>query len=122
VADDKRSYKGEVGASEILDKIEKGGDVEYDGYIIKGNLDIRGLKLLEEDENLIIDSNISIEKSRIDGSVSFLLVTFKKSINFEKIQVDHLTGLCRGWSILERVVGWLLMTSFLVVLAKKTLR
>ena len=35
---------------------------------------------------------------------------------------NGLTGLCRWWSIAERILGWLLMSSFLVVLAKKTLR
>jgi uncharacterized protein YjbI with pentapeptide repeats len=35
---------------------------------------------------------------------------------------NSLTGLCRWWSIAERILGWLLMSSFLVVLAKKTLR
>lgn len=35
---------------------------------------------------------------------------------------NNLTGLSRWWSIAERILGWLLMSSFLVVLAKKTLR
>jgi hypothetical protein len=37
-------------------------------------------------------------------------------------QVENLIGFCRSWSIIERFLGWVLMTSFLVVLAKKTLR
>jgi hypothetical protein len=37
-------------------------------------------------------------------------------------QVDSLTGLCWYLSIIERISGWLLMSTFLVALAKKTLR
>jgi uncharacterized protein YjbI with pentapeptide repeats len=37
-------------------------------------------------------------------------------------QIGNLTGFYRLWSILERVLGWLLMASFLVVLARKTIR
>jgi hypothetical protein len=37
-------------------------------------------------------------------------------------QVDSLAGSCWDLSITERIVGWLLMATFLVALAKKTLR
>jgi len=37
-------------------------------------------------------------------------------------QVVNLTGPCWIMSIIERIVGWLLMSTFLVALAKKTLR
>lgn len=37
-------------------------------------------------------------------------------------ETSSLTGDCRWWSLLERISGWLLMSSFLVVLAKKTIR
>jgi hypothetical protein len=37
-------------------------------------------------------------------------------------QVGNLTGPCRFWSIVERMTGWLLMASFLVILARKTIR
>ncbi|MFA6372580.1 MAG: pentapeptide repeat-containing protein [Methanothrix sp.] len=37
-------------------------------------------------------------------------------------QIGNLTGFYRLWSILERIFGWLLMASFLVVLARKTIR
>lgn len=37
-------------------------------------------------------------------------------------QIGNLTEFCRFWSILERILGWLLMASFLVALAKKTIR
>lgn len=37
-------------------------------------------------------------------------------------QIDSLTGLCWDLSIIERISGWLLMATFLVALAKKTLR
>jgi pentatricopeptide repeat protein len=37
-------------------------------------------------------------------------------------QVGNLTGTCRFWSLVERLLGWLLMSSFLVVLVKQTIR
>jgi hypothetical protein len=37
-------------------------------------------------------------------------------------KTDPLTGIYAFWGIIERIVGWLLMASFLVVLAKKTVR
>ncbi len=37
-------------------------------------------------------------------------------------QIGSLTGLCWYLSIVERISGWLLMSTFLVALAKKTLR
>jgi len=37
-------------------------------------------------------------------------------------KVSSLTGFCEWWSIFERFLGWLVMTTFVVVLAKKTLR
>lgn len=37
-------------------------------------------------------------------------------------QVDSLSGFCWDLSIIERISGWLLMSTFLVALAKKTLR
>jgi hypothetical protein len=79
---DERSYKGEIDASEILAKIEKGGDVEYDNVIIKGNLDISGHKLPEENGKPIINSKISIKNSRFDGFVNFASTIFKNNIRF----------------------------------------
>jgi hypothetical protein len=79
---EERSYKGEIDASEILAKIEKGEDVDCDGYIIKGNLDISGLKLPEEIGEPAINSKISIIKSCFDGFVKFTNVVFKKDVNF----------------------------------------
>ena len=38
-----------IQASEILAKIERGEDVEYDGVIVEGDLDISGLELPTED-------------------------------------------------------------------------
>jgi hypothetical protein len=37
-------------------------------------------------------------------------------------KVASLTGFCEWWSIIERFLGWLVMTTSVVVLAKKTLR
>jgi uncharacterized protein YjbI with pentapeptide repeats len=79
---DERSYKSTVEASEILAKIEKGEDVEYDGYIIKGNLDISSIKLPEEDGKPIVKSKIVIINSEVDGFARFANVIFKEQIDF----------------------------------------
>jgi hypothetical protein len=98
---DERSYKGTVASSEILAKIENGEDVEYDGFIIEGNLDISSLALSEPEGpngEIIINSKISITNSRINGFVKFerfimegggekddvwnRTIIFKKGINF----------------------------------------
>lgn len=59
----------------------------------------------------------------IDGQAQTLESAADLSIVSLTAQVgNNLTGLCRWWSIIERILGWFLMSSFLVVLAKKTLR
>ena len=71
-----------IPASEVLAKIEKGESVEYDNVIIKGDLDINGLNLSQEEGKPVITSQISITNSRIDGYIKFHGVIFKKDINF----------------------------------------
>jgi len=84
-----------VQASEILAKIERGEDVEYDGVIIEGDLDISGLDLLTErvrrtkhelqkglfEELKVISSEIKIINSEIQG-VNFYNAYFQKNIFF----------------------------------------
>jgi len=82
-----------VQASEILAKIERGEDVEYDGVIIEGDLDISGLDLLTErvrrtkhelqkglfEELKVISSEIKIINSEIQG-VNFYNAYFQKNM------------------------------------------
>lgn len=59
----------------------------------------------------------------LDGQASTPIKAVELSLLALTAQIPNgLTGLCRWWSIAERILGWLLMSSFLVVLAKKTLR
>ena len=75
----------EIPVREILDKIQKGEQVEYDDKLIEGDLDIRSLALTKDSNgNLVINSNISITNSRIDGDVIFDNATFKRHANFRK--------------------------------------
>lgn len=52
-------------------------------------------------------------KNAFDLSVVILTTT---------TQIGGLTGTCRFWSIFERILGWMLMSTFLVTLGKKMLR
>lgn len=79
-----------VQASEILDKIQKGEPVEYDGVIIEGDLDLSKLDLPKENENFLVNSNIIIRKSRIKGDVIFANTIFKRAIIFESTQFDRI--------------------------------
>jgi len=85
-----------IQAREILDKIERGEDVEYDGVIIEGDLDISGLELRtehvkrtdEEKEGGLLEdlgvfsSQINITNSEIRGTVNFSDAHFEELINF----------------------------------------
>ncbi|MCJ7442983.1 MAG: hypothetical protein MUO26_00365 [Methanotrichaceae archaeon] len=77
-----KTYNGVVDASEILAKIKNAEPVEYDNVIIKGDLDINGLNLSQENGRPVINSQISITNSRFDGYIKFHGVIFKKDINF----------------------------------------
>ncbi len=85
-----------IQASEILAKIERGEDVEYDGVIVEGDLDISGLELptehvdIKEDElglgltkeRKVINSIISITNSEIRGTANFSIAHFQKTFIF----------------------------------------
>ena len=85
-----------IQASEILAKIERGEDVEYDGVIIEGDLDITGLELPTEhtdrteddiryvlpDGSKLISSLITITKTEIRGDVNFGNASFQEQITF----------------------------------------
>jgi hypothetical protein len=62
----------EIQASEVLEKISQGEDVEYDEVIIVGNLDLGNLNLPKDDFGRgIIADKICICGSQIDGDVNF---------------------------------------------------
>lgn len=87
-----------VWASEILGKIKNGEPVEYDGVLIKGDLDLSKLGLdtvnvkwdplranflnLDKIDLYIIKSTITITKSKIDGKVNLAKAIFLKNVNF----------------------------------------
>jgi len=86
-----------IPASEILAKIERGEDVEYDGVIVEGDLDISGLNLPTEHiermwyvierlnlagEAKTITSPISITNSEFQGAATFTNSVFLESVNF----------------------------------------
>jgi hypothetical protein len=70
----------EIPASEILDKIQKGENIEYDHVIIKGDIDISKLNLPKDEENFIISSEIKIKNSQNDGISIFGKAKFKGKI------------------------------------------
>ena len=96
-ADTSSDQRPVIQARDILAKIERGEDVEYDGVIVEGDLDISGLELskghmdrtdLEKDmfglsnEMKVISSQITIINSQIWGMVNFCDASFQKSITF----------------------------------------
>ena len=89
-----------IQAREILDKIERGEDVEYDGVIVEGDLDLSGLELptvhVERTETKnefrftkeqkVISSQITIANSEIQGNVNFANAHFEKSADFSRAE------------------------------------
>jgi len=92
----------EVPASEILDKILKGEDVEYDCVIVKGDLDLSKLDLPTQhiertdfqkaiglsEEAKLVKSEIKIINSKIDGILGFDYTLFQKLINFSESEIS----------------------------------
>ena len=87
-----------IQAREILDKIERGEDVEYDGVIVEGDLDISGLELLTEQvertkhelrqglssELKVVQSEIAIINSDIRGRINFSNVHFQRTVSLSR--------------------------------------
>ena len=87
-----------IQASEILAKIERGEDVEYDGVIVEGDLDISGLELrtvhVERTDRELrqglssdlkeVQSEIIIVNSDIRGKINFSNVCFKKTVRLSR--------------------------------------
>lgn len=98
VADSSSDQRQVIQASEILAKIERGEDIEYDGVIIEGDLDISGLKLRTEqvsktkqelrqglsEELKVIASEITLINSEIRGKVNFSNTHFRNTISFRE--------------------------------------
>ena len=80
-----------INASEILGKISRGEPVEYVDYIIIGDLDVSDLrKDLEEIEvkgipKRVVESEISIRNSKIEGTVNFNPIYFNNTVEFENV-------------------------------------
>lgn len=82
-----------VKASDILDRIEKGEDVQYEDVIVQGDLDLRGLDLpRDESDTMVVNSSIKIENSEIGGTANFDKVRFLKPVDFEGSQFDGDAG------------------------------
>lgn len=73
----------QVKAREILDKIERGERVEYNGFIINGDIDIRKTSVTQENGKYNIKSPIRITHSQIGGYVDFNGSTFKERVDFK---------------------------------------
>jgi uncharacterized protein YjbI with pentapeptide repeats len=87
-----------IQASEILAKIERGEDVEYDGVIVEGDLDISGLELPTEhvertkwevevlgliEDAKIVKSPITITNCQIMEPMNFGNAVFQRQVEFK---------------------------------------
>jgi hypothetical protein len=72
-----------IDASEILDKIQKGEDIEFDDYSIRGDLYISQINLQnDEKDRRIVASQITFRNCRFKGLLNFIHLNFEKPINF----------------------------------------
>jgi hypothetical protein len=115
-SDDSRKV---VPATEILDKIEKGEPVDYDGVVIEGNLDLTNLDLpiefIERDwfelhlgllpERYRVNSSIKIVNSEIRDDVDFKNAVFKGLIDFTSTKFSKMAEFS-GSDFCEGVVFW----------------
>jgi hypothetical protein len=70
----------EIDASDILDNIRKGEDIELDGYNIRGDLDLSQLDLQEDEkERRIVAPSISMKNCGFYGELNFSHSNFKKN-------------------------------------------
>lgn len=61
-------------------------------------------------------------QARFPGVLDLSAVILITTTQINGLDGGQLTGICRICSIIERILGWVLMSTFLVALAKKTLR
>jgi uncharacterized protein YjbI with pentapeptide repeats len=105
MADDTQKSNGlrEVPASEILAKIEKGEDVDYDDVVINGDIDIYNLDLqrvpirrstfeIKSREHLeeakLVQSEIKITKSIFKGELKFNNLLFNELVSFHETRFE----------------------------------
>jgi hypothetical protein len=80
-----------INASEILANITRGEPVEYTDCIIIGDLDItewrKDLKEVEINgiPRRVVESEISIKNSKIEGTVNFNPICFNNTVEFENV-------------------------------------
>ena len=80
----------EIPASEILDKIQKGEDIELDGHNIRGDLDLSQLDLQEDEKDRrIVALSISMKNCGFYGELYFSYSNFRKTIDFSE---SHFEG------------------------------
>lgn len=86
----------EVPASEILDKIKRGEDVEYDCVVVKGDLKLPSSQIIGRYANAFwygtderietINSEIKITNSKLEGVLNFGNAIFQKQVQFRNIK------------------------------------
>jgi hypothetical protein len=115
----------EVHASEILEKIAKGEDVDYDNVIIVGNLDLGNLNLPQDDfERRIIAAKICIYGSLIEGDIYFNNskfiskidlsgTTFRGNANFNYSHFDSILSLRNASFLKDTDFSWAEFKSWL---------
>lgn len=75
---------GDVQATEILEAIKRGEDIDCENVTIRNSLKLDELDLMKDEEGkLLIISSIRIRKSIIEGSVNFEKALFQKIVDFE---------------------------------------
>jgi uncharacterized protein YjbI with pentapeptide repeats len=78
-----------VHASEILNKIQEGKDVEYDCVIVRDDLNLKELDLpTKHTEPTLVKSKIKITNSKISGVLTFKKVIFEKEVDFSNTQLS----------------------------------
>ncbi len=83
-----KTKKLEISISEIAEKIQSNEPIELSHVIIKGDLDIVKLKLAKENGLCIVNSQIKITDSEIEGDLAFSEALFKRKIYFKSTQLN----------------------------------
>jgi uncharacterized protein YjbI with pentapeptide repeats len=77
-----------VPISEIIDKMQKGKPIEYDGVVVRGNLDVTKLDLRKENDMFLVNSPIKITDSKIEGNINFNNTIFIGEINYHSTEFE----------------------------------
>jgi hypothetical protein len=73
----------EVHASDVMEKIARGDDVDYDNAVITGDIDLSDLNLpRDEYGSTIIASKIRINNSKVKGDLNFAFSKFSNQVSF----------------------------------------